>query len=270
MPRRMNLHAPHCSAQCIRLHFCIGAVMALCGSFLLGCETPSSQVETGPLKATVTAQVGMLEIGLSIDENGHIALSSGLTPKMRINLGPVSLQFSIDKSIEIAQAKPFQLIVLRQDQSGNIEQSQYEVGQKFELNFRHQEWVSQIKRENDSILVVVESSALPVSSNLVATNPESTGQSSSGDAPGEVHASAQEAQEAQERYAETPETLDPPRALAVEQPQPEAAAPPPTFNPSGGRPEPTTPFNRPRLSPRYYSQQGSRPTQGRPFGHHHH
>jgi hypothetical protein len=228
----MNSHHPnHSARRYAKLQFSIGAAIVLCGGLLLSCKEQGAlgepvevgHVEAGPVKATMTAQLGVLEIGVSIDENGHVTLSSGLTPKARINLGPVSLQFGIERSIEIAQQKSFQLIVLRQDQSGNIERTEYEVGQKFELNFSPQEWVRQIRSENDSILVVVESLALPHTPSLAATNPEWTGQSPPAieNAPigGEIHLPTQEPQESQaqpepDRYAETPEAPVSPQPLS--------------------------------------------------------
>ncbi len=105
----------------------------------------------------VSAELGPLEIGLSLNTNGEVSVVTGISsPKIRVGLGPVNLRFGIDNAVQLTRQRKYMLFVLWQDAAGQIWRDEYEIGQKFRVRFNSQEHVREIAGENDSVIVVVE------------------------------------------------------------------------------------------------------------------
>ncbi len=167
---------------------------AVCGVIcLVGCG--DREVTRGPARLTVVGKLGPVQVGLSVDENGNIALTSGLVPRIDVSLGPVGLEIGIEDSLQIVRERPYQLVVLRQDSSGNVERLVYDMGRDFELTFDRKDWVHQIKRENESVLVVVETLVPP---HVVRVAGNTGGSSASSPGGGDGKAAGSEGQAAGE------------------------------------------------------------------------
>jgi hypothetical protein len=101
-------------------------------------------------------EFGPLEVSIRINSDGTVALNAGLSRKARISLGPVSFKFGIDETVDLTRRKPYHLFILWKDNSDNLKRDEYEIGKKFRVTFDKQDWVREIRGENDSIIVAVE------------------------------------------------------------------------------------------------------------------
>lgn len=115
---------------------------------LSGCGT-SSQVYVG-------AEAGPLEIVLSVDDKGQVEISGGIAPKLEMGLGPVSLKAGVQQTVALTKETPYTLFVLRQESTGDVTRTEYEIGKPFRVVFSQEEKVQEIQGYNDSVIVVVQ------------------------------------------------------------------------------------------------------------------
>ena len=92
--------------------------------FLSGCGT--SQVYVG-------AEAGPVDVTVAVDNNGKVSVSGGVAPKFKIGLGPVELKVGIQQTLELTKEKPFTLFVIWEDENGEIQREEYEIGKVFHI-----------------------------------------------------------------------------------------------------------------------------------------
>src|SRR5574341_785840 len=130
-------------------------------AILSGCG--STTESTGP-----SVHIGnVVQIGLHLNSKGEFVLdgqaSVPLTPMDE--LVGASWDFAFETVLNKAKHKSNYLIVLWQDANGNIMEDDYPIGQPFQINFEHDQWVRRIERIGDgNIIVSVEKQAMAVQS----------------------------------------------------------------------------------------------------------
>jgi len=125
----------------------ITVIIILFSIMISGCQGTSGYggVEAGPLR-----------IGMTIDSDGHVALTGGWVPKMRVGLGPIAIEAGIQQTIDLTAEKPFYLFIVYRDPTGEMFREEYEIGKKFTVVFSSKESVQQIQGNNNSVVVVVD------------------------------------------------------------------------------------------------------------------
>jgi len=150
---------------------------------LVSCGTPPTRTtfSTGP-----SVGLGPISIGLSIDSNGQVELNRSLSIPLLADkdLGAgLNWDITFSTVLREASAKNDYLIVLWQDENGSTHEQDFPIGQPFEVNFEHDQWVRKIQRmDNGSIVVFVEkqklvqemSSSNSQSNNLQSSEPVSS------------------------------------------------------------------------------------------------
>jgi hypothetical protein len=114
---------------------------------LAGCA--GSQVYVG-------AEAGPVEVTVAVDQNRHISVSGGVSPKFKIGLGPVELKVGIQQTIELTKEKPFTLFIIWEDESGELQREEYVIGKAFHVKFTQNELIQEIQGENNSVIVVIK------------------------------------------------------------------------------------------------------------------
>jgi hypothetical protein len=102
------------------------------------------------------AELGPVDVGLSVDANGILSVVGGMKPKVRIGLGPIDLYAGIQQTVPLTAQKPYYLFILWQDANGQVHRDEYEIGKKFRVTFGNNEKVLEIQGENDSVIIVAE------------------------------------------------------------------------------------------------------------------
>ncbi|MFN8382067.1 MAG: SH3 domain-containing protein [Anaerolineales bacterium] len=108
----------------------------------------------------------VVEVSLHLNSRGEFVVSGQVSIPLAEEgvLGDVSVDFGFETVLNQAASKSNYLIILWQDEDGNIRQNDYSVGQPFDITFEHDQWVQRIKNtENGNIIVYVQKQAIPVS-----------------------------------------------------------------------------------------------------------
>ncbi len=116
---------------------------------LTGCGNPQN------VSGVFGAEVGPVNIGLSIDQEGHVSIRGGFT-KLSWKLGPVGLYAGIEDTLEFTKEKPYYLFIIYEDQNGEVYRDGYEIGKTFRVEFNQREYIEEIQGNNDSIIVVLK------------------------------------------------------------------------------------------------------------------
>ena len=109
----------------------------------------------------------MLQVSLHLNSHGEFVVSGQVSiPLAKAGmLGNVSLDFGFETVLNQVAGKSNYLIILWQDENGNIWQSDYSIGQPFKITFEYDQWVQRIESAgNGNIIVYVQKQAIPVSS----------------------------------------------------------------------------------------------------------
>lgn len=125
---------------------------ALIAAMLVAMIVGSCQNTSG----NVSASIGPFDLTLSMTSDGRIYVSGGFSPKATVALGPVRLNLGVQQTYELTQQKPFYLFVVYESTDGRVWRDEYEIGKKFSVKFDRQDWVEEIKGNNDSIIVAVK------------------------------------------------------------------------------------------------------------------
>src|SRR3972149_6400020 len=118
---------------------------------LTGCANP-----TDISRLYVGAEAGPVDITVAVDNNGIVSVSGGVAPKFKVGLGPVELKVGIQKTLELTKEKPFTLFVIWEDERGEIQREEYEIGKAFHVKFTQNELIQEIQGDNQSVIVVVK------------------------------------------------------------------------------------------------------------------
>ncbi len=95
-------------------------------------------------------------MGISVDGEGRVSVSGGILPTIKIGLGPIGLKIGIEKTLELTKSKPYYLFVVWEDENGEVQREEYEIGKKFRVQFSQLDIIKEIRGENDSVIVVIE------------------------------------------------------------------------------------------------------------------
>jgi hypothetical protein len=120
---------------------------------LAGCG--STTVSTGP-----KAGIGPLEVGLHLDSNGKLVLDTSISVPLigDKDLGAgLNWETTFSTVLNQVSDKQNHLVILWQDDSGNIREQEYSLGQAFTVNFEHDQWVRKIEHvAGGNVVVFVE------------------------------------------------------------------------------------------------------------------
>ena len=121
----------------------------------------------------VGAEAGPVDVAVAVDNNGNVSVSGGMAPKFKVGLGPVELKVGIQKTLELTKERPFTLFVIWEDENGEIQCEEYEIGKPFRVSFAQDELIQEIQGNNHSIIIVVRkpeslqpSSSMPMTQTL--------------------------------------------------------------------------------------------------------
>jgi hypothetical protein len=151
------------------------AIILIATLLLSSCGNPTDNGQV-----YVGAEAGPIDVIISVDNNGKVAVSGGIAPKFKVGLGPVELKVGIQKTIELTSERPYYLFVIWQDETGEVQREEYEIGKTFHVIFTQNEQIQEIQGNNNSVIVVVNksetgfaSSDLPTAQVIAPTSPPS-------------------------------------------------------------------------------------------------
>jgi hypothetical protein len=114
--------------------------------FLTGCS--GAQIYVG-------AEAGPVDVTVAVDNNGKVSVSGGIAPKFKVGLGPIQLKVGVQQTLELTKEKPFTLFVIWEDENGEIQREDYEIGKAFHIIFTQNELIQEIQGDNNSVIVAV-------------------------------------------------------------------------------------------------------------------
>ena len=130
----------------------------LIGILLVGCAdtTSSGKVDTGVEYKSPPLDVGPVSVGLKINSNGEIVLAGEYShPLVGFNnMGGIYWNVGFETVLREAREKSHRLFILWEDDQDNIVSNEYDIGQPFDINFAHTEWVRKLAHSGDGNLVV--------------------------------------------------------------------------------------------------------------------
>jgi hypothetical protein len=110
----------------------------------------------GSAAVSFVTEVGPLEVGITLDNNGEVSFVSGISKRARFSLGPVNFRVGVESAQALTQERTHYLFIVWRDISGDLQRDEYEVGTSFNVTFNHSEWVREIQGINGNVIVVVE------------------------------------------------------------------------------------------------------------------
>lgn len=110
----------------------------------------------GDSQIYVGAEAGPAEITIGVNNEGKVSVSGGIAPKLKIGLGPIELKVGIQQTFELTKQSPYTLFIIWEDNSGEIQREEYEIGKAFIVKFTDADKVQEISGINNSIIVVVK------------------------------------------------------------------------------------------------------------------
>jgi hypothetical protein len=122
-------------------------ILTGCGSSVMD----NSQIYIG-------AEAGPIDVSVAVDNNGEISVSGGIAPKFKVGLGPIELKVGVQKTLELTKEKPYTLFVIWEDNSGEVQREEYEIGKSFHVRFTQNELIQEIQGDNNSVIVAVKRS----------------------------------------------------------------------------------------------------------------
>ncbi len=149
------------------------AIILTATLLLSSCSNP-----TGSSQAYVGAEAGPVEVTVSVDNTGKVAVSGGIVPKFTIGLGPIDLKVGVQETMELTSERSYYLFVIWQDETGEVKREEYEIGKTFHVKFTQNELIQEIQGNNNSVIVVVNkpktgfSTSMPVKIGYSTSTPK--------------------------------------------------------------------------------------------------
>jgi hypothetical protein len=111
-----------------------------------------------PLKgvsAVGRLKIGGLYAGISIDSKGKTSFVTGFSPVISFGLGPLVFEAAVNKTIPLTEEKPYQLFIIVEDDHGELNRYQYDIGKEFQFEA---EWVERVTvvSKNDCMIIVIK------------------------------------------------------------------------------------------------------------------
>lgn len=116
----------------------------------------------------------VIQVSLHLNSQGEFVVGGQVSVPLAnaANLGSVSWDFGFETVLNQATEKSNYLIILWQDEDGDIREDDYSIGQPFKITFEHDQWVQRIEHtQQGNIILSVQKQAIPTVTAMVAQQP---------------------------------------------------------------------------------------------------
>ena len=116
----------------------------------------------------------VIEISLHLNSKKEFVVGGQISVPLAkaYNLGGVSWDFGFETVLNQSSEKSDYLIIVWEDENGDIREDDYSIGQPFTITFEHDQWVQRMERtQRGNIIVFVKKQAIP--SNTISRQPTS-------------------------------------------------------------------------------------------------